>query len=375
MSDAASIDPPNAQSRAHRCPQCRGELRYDAAAQLLRCEHCGHSRPVASPARPAAIIEYDLEHGLAQASSRGYGTPTRVSKCGECGASVHFGEKITAMHCAFCGSPQVLERQATRQVIQPESLIPFQIVKSDAANLFSKWLKGLWFRPSSLKSDARIAEMTGVYVPYWTFDADVASQWTAEAGYYYEETETYTERDASGQDVTKQRQVRKTRWEPASGSRSDQYDELLVCASAGLPSDLANGLRSFTTEALKPYDPQYLVGWNAEEYAVELNDAWKTAVKQIEKTQHSRCGGDVPGDTHQGLEVENRISNERFKHVLLPIWISAYRYDKKIYRFLVNGQTGELSGQAPYSVIKILLFVLFIAALIAAFILVFKDKL
>ena len=124
-------------SQAHRCPQCRGELRGDAALQTLRCLHCGHEKKVGASARTSAIVEYDLEHGLAQASSRGYGTPTRSAKCGECGASVHFGEKGTATHCAFCGSPQVLERQASRQVIKPESLIPFRVSKADADTLRS----------------------------------------------------------------------------------------------------------------------------------------------------------------------------------------------------------------------------------------------
>ena len=48
--------------------------------------------------------------------------------------------------------------------------------------------------------------------------------------------------------------------------------------------------------------------------------------------------------------VHNDIS---FKHILLPIWISAYQYKKNTYHFIINGRNGDVQGQRPYSAIKI----------------------
>jgi hypothetical protein len=214
--------------------------------------------------------------------------------------------------------------------------------------------------------------MNGVYIPYWTFDADVASRWTAESGDHYYETETYSDTDASGNSVTRTRQVQRTRWYWTSGRRNDKYDDLLVCASKGLPRDMAEKLRTFDTAALRPWEPGFLSGWRAEEYAVELNQGWKEAVERMEASQRQRCAKDVPGDTHRFLSVDNQFSGERFKHVLLPLWIASYRYQQKVFRFLVNGQTGEVTGKAPLSWFKILLFIAVLAAAIVGIILLVR---
>ena len=158
--------------------------------------------------------------------------------------------------------------------------------------------------------------------------------------------------------------MRKTRWRWTSGRRSDSFDDVLVCASRGLPEKLADKLCSFDTGHLVPYRPDFLAGWRAEEYGVELNKGWGRAVESMEARQRSRCASDVPGDTQRFLKVQNRFSDETFKHVLLPIWISSYRYKEKVYRFLVNGQTGEVVGEAPWSWIKIMLAVLTVVALV-----------
>jgi hypothetical protein len=209
---------------------------------------------------------------------------------------------------------------------------------------------------------ARVQDLGGVYVPFWTYDAHVDSSWTAEAGFYYYVTEEY-EVVENGETVTRTREIRHTRWESAWGDRSDDYDDVLVCASVGLPQDLAESLRSFDTAALVPYTPGFLAGWLAEEYAVDVREGFSHAQQKIDAEQESRCGTDVPGDTHRSLQVNSTYSNLTFKHVLLPIWIAAYRYRGEIYRFLVNGQTGEVQGKAPYSWIKITLAVLSAIAL------------
>lgn len=348
-----------------QCPACGGAMQFDAARSCMLCPFCGAQRAVGAEQEGArSIVEYDLEQGLAEAAARGYGAELRTVSCQSCGAVVSHGERGTSGRCDFCGSPQVLEQLDRRKPIRPESVVPFQIDRDAASAKFRSWLGGLWFRPGDLKALASVSQMTGMYVPYWAFDARVHSDWTAEAGHYYYVTETRSYTDDKGRSRTRQERVRKVRWTPAWGSRDDAFDDLLVCGSKGLPPELSQKLEPFDTTRLVPYDPSFLAGWLAEEYSVDLNAAWRLGVSRMETAQRSRCAADVPGDTQRHLHVVNRFSGERFKHILLPVWISVYRYRDRPYRFLVNGQTGEVTGHAPWSVWKVTLAILF-AALVA----------
>lgn len=344
------------------CAQCGGALAWDASRRSMACPYCGHQQEM--PLQPAQQIEeIPIEEGYARAQ-RGLGAPVQTIQCKDCGATVNVGEGERTTKCAFCGSHQVLQVETDANAIRPESLLPFQIDKKIANDRFASWIGDLWFRPNDLKKMAKVQEMGGVYVPFWTFDAHVHSDWTAEAGYYYYETEEYTTVE-NGESVTRTRQVQKTRWEPAWGRRDDDYDDVLVCASRGLPSELVDKFTTFNTKLLVPYSPQYLAGWRAEAYAVDLQNAHNSGRGKMASQQEARCARDVPGDTHRSLVVNNKFSRETFKHVLLPIWIAAYRYNDKPYRFLVNGQTGEVTGEAPYSFWKIFFFTLFCIAVVS----------
>jgi DNA-directed RNA polymerase subunit RPC12/RpoP len=348
------------------CSNCGAKLAYDAGAQALACPYCGSKQAVAAPtaSEAATVREIPLEEGL-RLAARGFGAPVTTLSCKECGASVHVGEGERTSKCAFCGSSQVLAADAGEPPIRPGSLLPFRIAKEEANRRFGEWLSSLWLRPNDLKKIARVNEMGGVYVPFWTFDAEVTSQWTAERGWHYYETETYTE-TVNGQQVQRTREVQHTRWEPASGWRRDRFDDVLVCAGRALPEELVGKLSTFDTKLLVPYKPEFLAGWRAESYGVDLAPASGIAQQKMMRVQESRCGGDVGGDTHRSLSVRNEYANTTFKHVLLPVWIAAYRYNGKPYRFVVNGQTGEVVGVAPWSVGKILLLVLAVALVIAA---------
>lgn len=363
-------DPNDAQTRTFRCTSCNSQLAFDATSGMLRCAHCGHQQAV--PASGGRVVERDLFEGLS-ARARGLGAQVRTSRCGECGASVSFGGGKVATRCAFCGSPQVLEQHENQNALRPESLLPFSIDKKTANAHFARWLKKLWFRPRDLSRIARVHEVNGVYVPFWTYDADVHSHWRADRGRYYYVDEEYTIQE-QGQMVRRTRQRRETSWQPAWGQRRDRYDDLLICASRGLPSGLAEHLKTFDTRRLVVYSPGYLAGWSAEEYAVDLGEGWQIAERHIEGVQRGRCASDVGGDTHRSLSVDTTCSRVMWKHVLLPVWIAAYRYRDKVYRFLVNGQTGEVVGKAPWSVGKILLFILFLAAIVTAIVLLAQAQ-
>jgi DNA-directed RNA polymerase subunit RPC12/RpoP len=359
--------PPQSQpapsGQAFPCQNCGAQVAYDAGTQALKCPYCGTQQavPQKGPAGPPGGREIPIEEGL-RLAARGFGTPVTQVSCKDCGASVNVAPGEQTARCAFCGSQQVLAQDAPGTAIRPESLVPFKVDKAGANKRFEDWLRTLWFRPNDLKRMAKLQEMGGVYVPFWTFDAWARSDWTAEAGYHYYETEWYE--DANGNQQT--RQIQRTRWEYASGWRQDFFDDTLVCASKGLPPELVAKFESFDTKQLTAYDPRFLAGWRAESYAVDLMPAWGSAQQSMTRVQDARCGRDVPGDTHRGLSVRNQFSHVTFKHVLLPVWIAAYRYGGKPYQFLVNGQTGEVVGKAPWSTAKIVLAVLAAVLLVVA---------
>jgi hypothetical protein len=361
----------SARSERFVCESCGGEQTFDATVGRLKCAYCGAERDV--PASVGNVVERDLWSGLATAARGLDVIGAKTSVCQECGAHVAFPDGVTATTCTFCGSPRVLEQEENRRALRPESLLPFAIDKKKAQAAFTTFLSRLWFRPSNLKAMAKIAELAGVYVPFWTYDAHVDSSWTAEAGYYYYVDEEYTTQE-NGRTVTKTRQVRHTRWEHAWGSRSDDYDDLLVCASQGLPRDLADRFKTFNMAALVPYSAGFLAGWRAEEYGVDLQSGFAIAKQRIVVEQERKCARDVPGDTHRGLRVENVLSDLTYKHVLLPVWIAAYRYNDKVYRFLVNGSTGEVVGKAPYSWVKITLAVLATLIVVIGLVLLLRSR-
>lgn len=359
------------QARSFKCVSCGAQLAFDAASGKLKCGHCGATADVVPDQGQGQGQGRGVEHdffanpdGQPHGLGLGPGVTVRVHRCNECGAQVSFPERITATSCTFCGSPHVLEQDENQNALRPESLLPFAVDRRAANDAFGRWLRGLWFRPNDLRQLAHIEELAGVYVPFWSYDADVVTRWRAERGYHYYTEEEYTTQE-DGQEVRKRRQVQHTRWEPAWGRRHDSYDDVLVCASRGLPADLASHLKHFDTQRLVPYAPGYLAGWRAEEYAVSLREGWTQARVHIERDEQLRCTRDVGGDTHRNLSFDCEYRRITFQHLLLPVWLAAYRYRGKIYRFLVNGQTGEVVGKAPWSVAKLSLFIGFIGLLVA----------
>ena len=256
-----------------------------------------------------------------------------------------------------------MPQAANRNVLRPESVIPLGVCRDTAAAGFRRWLAGLWFRPGALKQLQRF-DAVGVYVPYWSFDAAVHSEWSADAGHYYYVTRTVPVRVGGRMQLQTQR-VRQVRWVPAWGKRDDAYDDYLVNASRGLSEPLVAKLGGFDTRALVPYRPEYLAGWRAEEYQLDLESAWQAARRSIQALQEQRCAGDVPGDTHRRLAVHSDIGEVRWKHVLLPIWSLRYEFGGKPYSVLIHGQTGRVVGKAPWSAAKILLALLVAGAAIA----------
>jgi len=329
------------------CPNCGANMVWDPEADALSCGYCRHTLVV--PRLEGTIVERTLEE--VGTAARGFGVATRAAKCSRCGAKTDFVGQDVSTACVFCGAPTVLEESSYRNALRPQSVIPLDVSRTQIEGAFKTWTKGLWFRPNELKR-ARVDGARGLYVPAWSFDADVFSQWSADAGWYYTVMEPRPVM-VNGKMSVRMVPVQKVRWEPAFGERRDVFDDLLVHASKGLSPKLAAELGGFETKGLVPYRPEYLSGWSAEEYAVDLESGWKRGLERIEEHQTSRCSGDVPGDTQRNLRVRNTVSHVRWKLVLLPVWSVTYRHGGKDYAVLVHGTSGRVVGDAPYSWIKI----------------------
>lgn len=349
------------------CPECGGDLQWNAAKKALVCPYCGTVAPWRpGDAAPGAIAELDLAQALAKADDggRGYGCDRREVQCRSCKAISAFEPDRVADRCDFCGSPAVVPYESLKDAITPQSLLPFCIPETQVRESIRRWYGTRWFAPNRLKKAALTDTLRGLYLPYWTFDAHVHADWTAEAGHYYYTTETSTQ---NGQ--TRTRQVRHVRWVPASGQLAHFFDDDLVPGSEGAHAALLDRIEPFpTTTDLKPYAPEFVRGWTVERYQVDLRLAAELNMMQMERTLHELCAQQVPGDTHRNLQVRSTYRGRTFKHVLMPVWLVSYTYGRRSFQLLTNGYTGAIAGERPYSWIKITLAVVVALILVMGFI-------
>ena len=359
-----------AEEEEHRwpCSQCGAKLRYSPGQKSLTCDHCGHEQAIPEAvdgAKTRAFRELDLALGLADDLPTGTVEDVRTTSCPSCGAQIEVMGATHATECPFCATPVVLDT-GTHRLIKPQAVLPFKLSEPEARKQMIDWMGKLWFAPNGLLEYSRKGRaMNGVYVPYWTFDADTASDYIGQRGEHYWETEHYTT-TVNGKTESRTRQVRKTRWYSASGHVARDFDDVLVIASHALPKTLADNLEPWTLGELAPYSPEYLAGFQAEGYTVSLADGHVEGRQRMSRVIHEDVCRDIGGDEQRVHSVNTAWSDETFKHVLLPVWMAAYKYNAKSYRFLVNGQTGEVQGERPWSIWKIGFAVAGVVAVIAA---------
>ncbi len=344
------------------CNDCGAILSFKPGTKHLKCEYCGAENEIESSEEVIEEIDYDkfISNQLESEEK----IEVVSVKCTTCGAQVSFPPNITSDECPYCASNIIIKDGSSSLLLKPKSLVPFVIDKKKANTLFKTWIGKLWFAPSKLKERTSKGKINGVYIPYWTYDSNTFTNYTGQRGTYYYVSESYTTTE-NGESVTKTRQVRKTRWSYVSGNISHFFDDILVNASTSLPKKIANKLDPWNLSSLVPFNEKYLGGFKSESYQVELKDGFTTAKGIMDSEINSLIRRQIGGD-EQRVSTASTIHNEiKFKHILLPIWISSYKFGDKIYRFLINGQTGEVQGERPFSYMKIASLILSIIAIIA----------
>lgn len=355
-------------AQTYPCESCGAQLEFQPGTTQLHCPYCGHDQPI--PASIDQIEELDFNTALAQAATETVRETEQVLHCNNCGAEYTLPENQEAGSCPFCGSNVVVPTDPEAR-IQPKSLLPFVFNKKQAKEKFQEWVGSRFWAPNDLKRLAmQDGGLAGVYIPYWTYDTFTTTAYVGQRGEHYWETEYYTDSDGNRQS----RQVQKTRWYPASGVVFVPFDDVLVLASNHLPPRYAQALKSWKLDELTPYQPQFLSGFQAMRYDVNLQQGFETAKQFMAPAIDQAIRYDIGGDEQRIIEAKTQYDRITFKHILLPIWSGAYRYKAKSWSYLVNGQTGEIQGQAPVSAWKVAIAVILGLLVIGLFIYLTSQK-
>jgi DNA-directed RNA polymerase subunit RPC12/RpoP len=354
--------------RKFPCEKCGAKLDFDPASRALQCPYCGHTQAI-EPSK-TQVQKHDLESVLKDGDHTVLEGRSSQITCAACGAIVLLEDNVATDKCPYCGTHLENKPEAAKAMIAPEGVIPFAVTHRQALEAYQRWLSGLWFAPNALRQLAALGQLAGAYVPFWTFDSMTYTHYSGQRGEDYTDSETYTETNAQGQSETRTRQVTKTRWYPVTGEVQHFFQDIFVCASFGVPHKYAQTLRPRDLRALEAFRPEFLSGFKTERYTIGPSVGFGVAKQIMDGQIRELCRRDIGGD-HQRVEsINTQYVGVTFRHILLPIWLASYRYQDKSYRVLVNGQTGEVSGDRPYSWVKIAVLVaILFAALFAAFLL------
>jgi DNA-directed RNA polymerase subunit RPC12/RpoP len=359
------------------CLKCGAKLDFDPGARSLKCPYCGYAEKV--DPQSAASQAHDLDEYLSRQTGQStvQGRSCEV-KCNTCGAVVLLEDKVAADRCPYCSSFLENKPTSAQAMIAPEWVLPFAVDNRKASDAFSQWLAGLWFAPNALRKAANLGKLSGVYVPFWMFDSMTYTHYSGERGDDYQVTEHYTETENYQEDgetktrqVNKTRQVTRTRWSRVTGDVNNYFKDVCICASTSLPGHYTATLTPNELQALEAFRPEFLSGFTTERYTIGPKDGFNTAKEIMDGEIRQLCMRDIGGDHQKLNRVETQHVDVTFRHVLLPVWLASYRYRDKSYQVLVNGQTGNVTGDRPYSAAKITALVLTILAVILAIVLFF----
>ena len=395
-----TLDHMTAKVRAFPCKSCGAKLSFLPGSKTLKCPYCAAANDI--PDTDETVEELSLEAWLAKLEGESETHQQEQIKCSNCGGEQTLAANLYASACTFCGTPLTSKSYAQR-LIKPKSLVPFKVTKLQAQDKWRAWIKSLWLAPSALKNYAQSdGGIKGIYVPYWTFDAQTYTQYCGQRG--DDHSESYDSTNSKGETVTETRT--RTDWTNVSGNVSFFHDDVLVPGSTSsydgaavtgrgaataaamqkaliqnvgavgnkIVAQFSTSLRTWNTKELVPYQDEYITGFQAEAYQIGLKASFVTAKQLIEDKVQQLVRADIGGDHQRITTINTQYSHLTFKHILLPMWVSAYIYGGKTYRFVVNGQTGEVQGESPKSGWKIFFLVCGILFALFVFLAVFGGK-
>ncbi len=340
------------------------------------CKSCGAPRTNNSKycvACGSPFEDYIATTSLAESIAKPEQVQGTAFHCQSCGSDIVISTSQLVYRCPFCDSNYVAEIQsAATDRRKPEFVIGFAVTREQALERFHEWIqvRGL-FRPGDLSMKAMSDKQMGVYIPFWHYAYQAQSQWRSRIGQYWFRTETYTVRNSEGKTETRTRVVQETEWSSLQGFHRRYYFGFLVSASKGLSHNEALTIQPFDLRELTRFQRFFLAGWMSEEYSIDYPQAKAIAEEEFGRREVNNIRSMMPGDTHADLQVQTQFTLNETDLILLPVHVLSYRYRDRVYRFLVNGQTGKFAGEKPLSSLRIGVAIAIAVALIIVVVVLF----
>ena len=346
-----------------KCKGCGGQVKFVPGTASLKCPSCGLENIIESMAEVGNDAEdINLEAYLENYVNEQESIEVQALNCGSCSAQLLFDEHTVSGNCPYCDSPFVTSKPESRGVMKPQYILPFAIDDKNATESFRKWISGLWFAPNDFKKRLQIAEkFKGMYLPFWAYDCDTQSAYSAEI------SKTVTHRATSREEEDDQ-ETSSTETESVYGKIMHNFNDVVVSGTKSLPGNILNALEPWELEALTAYDERFLKGFCSETYQIDVKEAYAHAKELMKKELKEQIEKKYMGMNVNIKSINTIYSNPSFKHLSLPVWVSSFRYDGKLYQFAVNARTGKVQGQRPWSILKIAMLVIPILIAVGAFV-------
>jgi predicted RNA-binding Zn-ribbon protein involved in translation (DUF1610 family) len=308
------------QTRADRftCPKCGARRVFAPDGHSLICEHCGYNDSLANTAEAS-----ETDFFTAMATVKGHRKPvaTQVFHCKGCGAEFVLAPGVLSASCAYCDSPHIVRLDQSRELIEPEGILPHALTQKQATLALVKWVE-----QNKIQPERKVDIPRGAYLPLWTFDLGGAIRYSGDM--------VETDDDPFGK---RQRRIVRV---------TDEYPVLIndwpIPASQKIADRLARLLPTFDLSAIKPYDPRFLANWPAEVYDIPMSNASLEARSQVFAQYRERLPSEQLSQLTNISLSSAGMAIESFKLVLLPVWMTEIPHGGETLPLLINGQNGKI---------------------------------
>ncbi len=327
-------------SVVHICDSCSGNMAYDIAMRKLVCESCGSTKNISIVRKGKYAAEYSIENVEEGEKLEA----VSVIQCKSCGGETILNGYETSAECEYCGNTNTILNTETG-LIKPETMIPFKITKEKAVESYRSWMKSHWLAPFGMRKNAKNGNLTGLYSPFWDFD-------------FLSDIKYKGKRGTVHHVHTKNGTTRSIKWKNVEGRLKVDIDDALTSGSKKYSNTLSP-IKHYDFDELVAYNPSLIAGFHSEKYSIDVHDALKVLKNRLKHEFENIVRTDIGGDTQKVTSMNIDYLNVKYRHTLLPVWVSSYSFRNKVYEFAINGQTGKVVGKAPVSILKsIILLVL-----------------